>query len=33
MPVDDKAWLMQTAQGLDLMTTLVYFYPRLLPLV
>jgi protein transport protein SEC24 len=32
MPVDDKSWLMQTVQGLDLLEMLVYFYPKLLPL-
>ena len=33
MPVDDKSWLMQAVQGMDLIGMLVYFYPRLLPLV
>ena len=33
MSSDDRSWLMQTVLGMDISSTVAYFYPRLIPLV
>lgn len=33
MSSDDRSWLMQTVLGMDIASTVSYFYPRLIPVV
>ena len=33
MSSDDRCWLMQTVLGMDIASTVSFFYPRLIPIV
>ena len=33
MSSDDRSWLMQSVLGMDISSTVSYFYPRLIPVV